>query len=24
VVLDYFVLRPVEEATIARWGLVQR
>jgi NitT/TauT family transport system permease protein/taurine transport system permease protein len=22
--LDYFVLRPVEEATIARWGLVQR
>jgi len=24
VVLDYFVLRPLEEATIARWGLVQR
>jgi NitT/TauT family transport system permease protein/taurine transport system permease protein len=24
VLLDYFVLRPVEEATIARWGLVQR
>ena len=23
-VLDYFVLRPIEEATIARWGLVQR
>jgi hypothetical protein len=23
-VLDYFLLRPVEEATIARWGLVQR
>jgi NitT/TauT family transport system permease protein/taurine transport system permease protein len=23
-VLDYFVLRPMEEATIARWGLVQR
>jgi NitT/TauT family transport system permease protein/taurine transport system permease protein len=22
--LDYFVLRPVEEATIARWGLLQR
>jgi NitT/TauT family transport system permease protein/taurine transport system permease protein len=22
--LDYFVLRPVEEATIARWGLIQR
>ena len=22
--LDYFVLRPIEEATIARWGLVQR
>jgi NitT/TauT family transport system permease protein/taurine transport system permease protein len=22
--LDYFVLRPMEEATIARWGLVQR
>jgi taurine transport system permease protein len=22
--LDYFVLRPVEAATIARWGLVQR
>lgn len=22
--LDYFVLRPFEEATIARWGLVQR
>ena len=22
--LDYFVLRPLEEATIARWGLVQR
>jgi taurine transport system permease protein len=24
VVLDYFLLRPLEEATIARWGLVQR
>jgi NitT/TauT family transport system permease protein/taurine transport system permease protein len=24
VLLDYFVLRPVEQATIARWGLVQR
>jgi NitT/TauT family transport system permease protein/taurine transport system permease protein len=24
VVLDYFVLRPLEEATIARWGLVHR
>jgi NitT/TauT family transport system permease protein/taurine transport system permease protein len=24
VLLDYFVLRPVEEATISRWGLVQR
>jgi NitT/TauT family transport system permease protein/taurine transport system permease protein len=24
VLLDYFVLRPVEEATIARWGLIQR
>lgn len=23
-VLDYFVLRPIEQATIARWGLVQR
>jgi hypothetical protein len=23
-VLDYFVLRPLEEATVARWGLVQR
>jgi taurine transport system permease protein len=23
-ILDYFLLRPVEEATIARWGLVQR
>jgi NitT/TauT family transport system permease protein/taurine transport system permease protein len=23
-VLDYFLLRPLEEATIARWGLVQR
>ena len=22
--LDYFVLRPLEEATIGRWGLVQR
>ncbi len=22
--LDYFLLRPIEEATIARWGLVQR
>ena len=22
--LDYFVLRPLEQATIARWGLVQR
>lgn len=22
--LDYFVLRPVEQATISRWGLVQR
>jgi NitT/TauT family transport system permease protein/taurine transport system permease protein len=24
VLLDYFILRPLEEATIARWGLVQR
>jgi len=24
VVLDYFLLRPLEEATISRWGLVQR
>src|SRR3990170_3742930 len=24
VLLDYFVLRPLEDATIARWGLVQR
>ncbi|MBI4637289.1 MAG: ABC transporter permease [Candidatus Rokubacteria bacterium] len=24
VVLDYFLLRPLEEATIARWGLLQR
>ncbi|MGH7388679.1 MAG: ABC transporter permease [Candidatus Rokuibacteriota bacterium] len=24
VLLDYFVLRPIEQATIARWGLVQR
>jgi NitT/TauT family transport system permease protein/taurine transport system permease protein len=24
VVLDYFLLRPLEEATIARWGLVHR
>ncbi len=24
VLLDYFVLRPLEEATITRWGLVQR
>jgi NitT/TauT family transport system permease protein/taurine transport system permease protein len=24
VLLDYFVLRPIEEATIARWGLIQR
>jgi NitT/TauT family transport system permease protein/taurine transport system permease protein len=24
VILDYFVLRPLEEATIARWGLVHR
>jgi taurine transport system permease protein len=24
VILDYFVLRPIEQATIARWGLVQR
>jgi NitT/TauT family transport system permease protein/taurine transport system permease protein len=24
VLLDYFVLRPLEEATVARWGLVQR
>lgn len=24
VVLDYFLLRPLEEATIARWGIVQR
>jgi NitT/TauT family transport system permease protein/taurine transport system permease protein len=24
VILDYFLLRPLEEATIARWGLVQR
>jgi len=23
-VLDYFLLRPLEEATIARWGLIQR
>lgn len=23
-VLDYFVLRPVEQATIERWGLIQR
>ncbi len=23
-VLDYFVLRPLERATIARWGLIQR
>ena len=23
-ILDYFLLRPAEEATIARWGLVQR
>jgi taurine transport system permease protein len=23
-ILDYFLLRPIEEATIARWGLVQR
>ncbi len=23
-ILDYFFLRPLEEATIARWGLVQR
>lgn len=23
-VLDYFVLRPIEQATITRWGLVQR
>jgi len=23
-VLDYFLLRPLEEATISRWGLVQR
>jgi NitT/TauT family transport system permease protein/taurine transport system permease protein len=23
-VLDYFLLRPLEEGTIARWGLVQR
>lgn len=23
-ILDYFLLRPLEEATIARWGLVQR
>ena len=23
-VVDYFFLRPLEEATIARWGLVQR
>jgi NitT/TauT family transport system permease protein/taurine transport system permease protein len=22
--LDYFVLRPLEQATFARWGLVQR
>ena len=22
--LDYFFLRPLEDATIARWGLVQR
>jgi hypothetical protein len=22
--LDYFLLRPLEEATIARWGMVQR
>lgn len=24
VILDYFLLRPLEEATISRWGLVQR
>jgi NitT/TauT family transport system permease protein/taurine transport system permease protein len=24
VVLDYFVLRPLEKATIERWGLIQR
>ena len=24
VILDYFLLRPLEEATIARWGMVQR
>jgi NitT/TauT family transport system permease protein/taurine transport system permease protein len=24
VTLDYFLLRPIEEATIARWGMVQR
>ena len=24
VALDYFLLRPLEEATVARWGLVQR
>jgi NitT/TauT family transport system permease protein/taurine transport system permease protein len=24
VVLDYFVLRPLEQATIERWGLIQR
>jgi NitT/TauT family transport system permease protein/taurine transport system permease protein len=24
VVLDYFVLRPIEEATVGRWGLVHR
>jgi NitT/TauT family transport system permease protein/taurine transport system permease protein len=24
VTLDYFLLRPIEEATIGRWGLVQR
>jgi NitT/TauT family transport system permease protein/taurine transport system permease protein len=23
-VLDYFVLRPLEQATIERWGLIQR
>ena len=24
VILDYFLLRPLEEATIARWGMIQR
>jgi taurine transport system permease protein len=24
VILDYFLLRPLEESTIARWGMVQR